>query len=112
MTVILGLIVFLLVLSITFYNSLIGNRNQVMNAFSAMMERILQLNDQSEDTVLLSFLDSKIFIAFPLSKNYFELPVYDSLLTSNLLEKDLSIIRFMHDIVHEMDLNTVIWGKE
>ena len=55
---------------------------------------------------------SKMYIAFPLDYNYFEAPIHETLLASDLLENDLSIVRFMYDIVHELDLNTRIWGKE
>jgi hypothetical protein len=78
----------------------------------AMMERILNLNQKSDDTISLSFINSKMYIAFPLSHNYFEAPIHSSLLASDLLTDDLSIVQFMHDIVHELDLNTRIWGKE
>ncbi|WP_157472612.1 hypothetical protein [Flavobacterium aquidurense] len=52
-----------------------------------------------------------MYIAFLLSTKYFEAHVYTSLLVSDLLTDD-SIVQFMHDIVHELDLNTRIWGKE
>ncbi|MEN2487771.1 DUF3137 domain-containing protein [Flavobacterium sp. B11] len=78
----------------------------------AMMERILDLNQKSEDTISISFINSKMYIAFPLSQNYFEAPIHSSLLAPDLLTDDLSIVQFMHDIVHELDLNTRIWGKE
>lgn len=77
-----------------------------------MMERILDLNNKSDETISLSFISSKMYIAFPLSNNYFEAPIHNSLLVPDLLTHDLSIVQFMHDIVHELDLNTRIWGKE
>ncbi|WP_163409820.1 DUF3137 domain-containing protein [Flavobacterium ajazii] len=78
----------------------------------AMMERILALNRKSDETISISFIDSKMYIAFPLSHNYFEAPISTSLLVPDLLKADLSIVQFMQDIVHELDLNTRIWGKE
>ncbi|WP_343614155.1 DUF3137 domain-containing protein [Flavobacterium sp.] len=78
----------------------------------AMMERILDLNRKSDETISISFINSKMYIAFPLSNNYFEPPIHSSLLAPDLLTDDLSIVQFMHDIVHELDLNTRIWGKE
>lgn len=91
------------------------SRNQIEARYiltPAMMERILELNKKSEDTISLSFIDSKMYIAFPLSHNYFEAPIHSSLLVPDLLTDDLSIVKFMQDIVHELDLNTRIWGKE
>ena len=90
------------------------SRNQIEARYiltPAMMERILELNKKSGETISLSFIDSKMYIAFPLSHNYFEAPIHSSLLVPDLLTDDLSIVKFMQDIVHELDLNTRIWGK-
>lgn len=78
----------------------------------ALMERILNLNSKSDETISISFVGSKMYIAFPLDYNYFEAPIHQTLLKPDLLQNDLSIVRFMYDIVHELDLNTRIWGKE
>ncbi|SFD20996.1 DUF3137 domain-containing protein [Flavobacterium phragmitis] len=91
------------------------SRNQIEARYiltPAMMERILDLNQKSDETISISFIHSKMYIAFPLSHNYFEPPIHSSLLDPNLLSDDLSIVRFMQDIVQELDLNTRIWGKE
>jgi len=77
----------------------------------AMMERILTLNKNSKSTISLSFISSKMYIAFPLSRNYFEAPVFKTLLNPELLNQDVAAINFMYDIVRELDLNTRIWGK-
>lgn len=78
----------------------------------AMMERILYLNSNSDQTISLSFIASRMYIAFPLDRNCFEAPVFESLLNSASLNIDINTIRFMYDIVKELDLNTRIWGKE
>ncbi|TCC93560.1 DUF3137 domain-containing protein [Pedobacter frigiditerrae] len=78
----------------------------------AMMERINDLNQRSAYTVSLSFINSSMYVAFPLDKNYFEAPVYKTLLRADLLDDDISILGFMYDIVHELDLNTRIWTKQ
>ena len=78
----------------------------------ALMERILDLNSRSAYTVSLSFIDSRTYIAFPLDHNYFEAPVFKSLLRPNLLENDMAILDFMYDIIRELDLNTRIWTKQ
>jgi hypothetical protein len=78
----------------------------------AMMERINELNERSVHAVSLSFINSSMYIAFPLNKNYFEAPIYKTLLQPNLLEEDISILSFMYGIVHELDLNTRIWTKQ
>ncbi|MCV2487401.1 DUF3137 domain-containing protein [Flavobacterium sp. SH_e] len=91
------------------------SRNQIEARYiltPAMMERILDLNRKSDDTISISFIHSKMYIAFPLSHNYFEAPIHSSLLVPDLLTYDISIVQFMQDIVHELDLNTRIWGKD
>jgi hypothetical protein len=78
----------------------------------SMMERLCQLNDKTRDTISLSFTGSHIYIAFPLSKDYFEPPVFKTLLDGKFMEEDLEVIRFMYGIVEELDLNTRIWTKQ
>ncbi|PBJ05021.1 DUF3137 domain-containing protein [Flavobacterium sp. ACN6] len=90
------------------------SRNQIEARYiltPAMMERILELNKKCGDTISISFIHSKMYIAFPLGTNYFEPPIHSSLLVPDLLTDDLSIVEFMQNIVHELDLNTRIWGK-
>lgn len=77
----------------------------------AMMERILKLNSNSKYSISLSFIESRMYIAFPLNRNYFEAPIFKSLLNPELLNEDITAIKFMYDIVKELDLNTRIWGK-
>lgn len=77
----------------------------------AMMERILRLNNNSKYSISLSFIESRMYIAFPLNRNYFEAPIFKSLLNLELLNEDITAIKFMYDIVKELDLNTRIWGK-
>ncbi|MBO9676473.1 MAG: DUF3137 domain-containing protein [Sphingobacteriaceae bacterium] len=78
----------------------------------ALMERILNLNHQAKYNISLSFIESRMYIAFPLHRNYFEAPVFKSLLSPEIVNQDISTIKFMYDIVKELDLNTRIWGKE
>jgi hypothetical protein len=77
----------------------------------SLMEKIAALNEQSAYCVSLSFTESNMYIAFPLGHNYFEPPIFKTLLKSDLLDADLLMLRFMYDIVSELDLNTRIWTK-
>jgi hypothetical protein len=77
----------------------------------AMMERILNLNHQTKYIISLSFIESRMYIGFPLNRNYFEAPVFKSLLSPETVNEDITTIKFMYDIVKELDLNTRIWGK-
>ena len=78
----------------------------------ALMERITDLNKRSAYHVSLSFIASRMYIAFPLDHNYFEPPMFKTLLNPNLLSNDINILNFMCDIVRELDLNTRIWTKQ
>lgn len=78
----------------------------------ALMDKLCLLNEKSSDTISLTFIKSMIYIVFPMNENFFEPPIFKSLLAPDCLEKDLHIIQFMYDIITELDLNTRIWGKE
>jgi hypothetical protein len=77
----------------------------------AMMERILNLHNRAKYAISLSFIESRMYIGFPLDRNYFEAPIFKTLLNPQLLDDDIAAIKFMYDIVQELDLNTRIWGK-
>lgn len=77
----------------------------------SLMERICELNSRCNETITLSFINSCVYIAFPLEKNYFEPPVHTSLLSNEFITEDLEVIRFMYGIIQELDLNTRIWTK-
>jgi hypothetical protein len=78
----------------------------------SMMERICELNNRTKSTLSISFHGSYVYIAFPLSKDYFEPPVFKSLLDGKFLQEDLQVIQFMYGIIEELDLNTRIWTKQ
>ena len=78
----------------------------------AMMEKISDLNERSAYCMSLSFINSSVYIAFPLDHNYFEPPVFKTLLKPDLLDKDMNILAFMFLIIKELNLNTRIWTKQ
>lgn len=77
----------------------------------AMMDKLCQLNSKSNYTISLSFIGTRVYIAFPLREDYFEPPLFKSILSPSFLERDVNLVRFMYDIIKELDLNTRIWGK-
>ena len=78
----------------------------------AMMEKISDLNERSAYCISLSFINSSVYIAFPLDHNYFEPPVFKTLLKPDLLDEDMNILAFMFLIIKELNLNTRIWTKQ
>jgi len=77
----------------------------------AMMEKLCELNGKSRGSISLSFIYSRVYIAFPMDHNYFEPPLKTSVLDSGTLEKDILIVQFLYGVVKELGLNTRIWGK-
>ena len=95
-------------------NFVVHSNNQIEARYiltPALMDRISELNERCAYTVSLSFINANMYIAFPLDKNYFEPPIFKTLLKPNILDDDMSVLSFMYDIVHELDLNTRIWTK-
>ncbi|WP_199139931.1 DUF3137 domain-containing protein [Pedobacter sp. ASV12] len=78
----------------------------------ALMDRLCELNQRAAYAISVSFVNSNMYIAFPLAKNYFEAPLFKSLLNADALNEDLSVLHFMYAIVQELDLNTRIWTKQ
>jgi len=78
----------------------------------SLMEKLLELNQYANSTISVSFIWSNVYIAFPLNHNYFEAPIFKSLLNADVLQKDLSILKLMLHVVEELDLNTRIWTKQ
>jgi len=77
----------------------------------SLMERLCELNNRCNYTISVSFIDSWVYIAFPLEQDYFEPPVYKTLLGAEFINEDLEVIKFMYGIIRELDLNTRIWNK-
>lgn len=76
-----------------------------------LMEEILALNAKCNTTISLSFVNSSLYIAFPLRNNYFDASVFQNLVKAQNLENDLEVIDFVFQIIEDLDLNTRIWTK-
>lgn len=79
---------------------------------TSMMERLLALDREFNKNITISFLDSKILIAIPESKNHFEASIWKSFNDLNQLQSDFRTIRALVNIVEELNLNTRIWSKK
>lgn len=77
----------------------------------ALMEKINELNRRSAYCVSLSFIRSTVYIAFPLKQNYFEPPLFRSLMREGLLDDDRNMLHFMLGIIDDLNLNIRIWSK-
>lgn len=76
-----------------------------------MMEAICELNTRCKYTISISFIGNEVNIAFPLSKNYFEAPLFNSLMTDKLMQEDMELVSQVYQVIETLDLNTRIWGR-
>lgn len=83
----------------------------------SLMEQIFNLNKKikkkGNQDISLSFINSKLYIAVPLTSNLFEprLLGKEVVKTENIMEYYI-YIKLMVGIVEDLDLNTRIWTKE
>ena len=77
----------------------------------ALMEKILQVNRNWGGSLGLSFINSQLYIAIPLSKNFFEASVWSKIDGTSQWQRDWQIIADMVSLVDDLDLNTRIWTK-
>lgn len=78
----------------------------------ALMSRIMAFRKQTKKRISVSFIDSQIFIAIPLSENMFEAPLFSSMINYNKVAEYYNYLALCVGIVEILDLNTRIWTKE
>jgi len=78
----------------------------------ALMERLVNFRNKTNMKISLSFIDSKIYIAMPISKNLFEPRVWNTVLDFDFIQNQLYYLKLFTGIVEELNLNTRIWTKQ
>lgn len=89
--------------------------NQVEARFilsTSMMQRMVELKKKFACHVEFSFLHSRMFIAIPTKKNFFEPKLSENLLAPGLLERYLEEIRLLLGVTEDLGLNVRVWGKQ
>lgn len=76
----------------------------------SMMERIIALDKKLDDEIVISFHNSRMFIAINNSTDYFEIGMSAEENRKTLL-REYNLITSMISIIDELDLNTRIWSK-
>jgi hypothetical protein len=76
----------------------------------ALMERIMEVDDRFGE-ILLSFRESKVILAVPMTENKFEMSIWNSVLRPNVLLYELQLIASLRSIIDILELNTRIWTK-
>lgn len=78
----------------------------------ALMERILRFKQEANANILLSFVNSCMYLAIPLSMDLFEAKIFSS---GTKLEYLASYHQYMNlaiNIIEDLNLNTRIWSKQ
>lgn len=78
----------------------------------AMMERIIALDKQFNNGILISFYNSTVVIAVSNSTNHFESSLWRPVNHSKTLRNEYDTIVALTSIIEVLDLNTRIWSKK
>ncbi len=78
----------------------------------SLMRRILDFKRKTGNTVHLSFVHSKVFVAVSTNRNMFEPRVFNTVLDASLMEEYVGDLLLATGIVEDLNLNTRIWTKE
>jgi len=78
----------------------------------ALMERILKFKEESDTGVLLSFVNSSVFMAIDLQENLFEPKLFTKGVDETYLRSYFSYMELVTGIVDNLNLNTRIWTKQ
>lgn len=78
---------------------------------TALMQRILEFSKKTRRLISISFIDSQIFIAIPISEDMFEAPLFSSLINYDRIAEYNRYLELCVGIVETLDLNTRIWTK-
>lgn len=79
---------------------------------NSMMQRIVKLQKKSGKNILISFRDTKIFVAIEYNRELFEPSIKRSLLKDRSIIRYAQILETMKDIVLDLKLNEKLWSKE
>ena len=76
-----------------------------------LIERIYNYSEKHELTPSLSFKDSQVYVALPISKEFFEPRIFRTILDKEVTKEYYEDMMLAISLVEELDLNTRIWSK-
>ena len=76
------------------------------------MERILSFKKQTKKKIQLSFVDSRLYVTVPYSKNLFEPKLIGDIVNFNHIKEYHNDLSLVLDLIQTLNLNTRIWTKE
>jgi len=77
---------------------------------TSLMRRIVEFRKSMDLEIELAFLDGQIYLALPVSGDFFRAPSIDRIDEAHI-RSWVSELNFMTSIIEELDLNTRIWSK-
>lgn len=77
----------------------------------ALMERILKFKQEAGANILLSFVNSCMYLAIPISMDLFEAKIFTSGMSFEYLASYYRYMSLAISIIEELNLNTRIWTK-
>ncbi|MCH8535399.1 MAG: DUF3137 domain-containing protein [Flavobacteriaceae bacterium] len=78
----------------------------------ALMQRITAFKEKyPKNPVAIAFVDGRIYVAITYSKDLFEPTYFKSLVSIELVKTYFEDVKFVVDLVEELNLNTRIWTK-
>ena len=79
---------------------------------TTLMERIVKFREQFGKGLYMSFVNSNVNVALPITANLFEPKVFSSALKTDYLQQYFTYLSLVASIVDELNLNVRIWTKQ
>jgi hypothetical protein len=79
---------------------------------TSLMRRILDFQKKCKHKIMLSFVDSKVYVAIPFKRNLFEPRFFKTLLDFESIAEYFEDLQLAIGIVEDLNLNTRIWSKQ
>ncbi|MDO5571462.1 MAG: DUF3137 domain-containing protein [Bacteroidales bacterium] len=77
----------------------------------SLMEKLVEVDNRFKGNLVMSFVNSSIYIAIPDSKNHFEASIWKKI-TKEEIQEEFGLILSLISIINELNLNTRIWSKQ
>lgn len=78
----------------------------------AFMEHLVSFYERCGNQIRLSFINENLFIAIASRKDHFEPRLFSSAASFEVVQSIFLDLKFLTDIVEELELNTRIWTKD
>ncbi len=78
----------------------------------SLMERLVNFRRKANSRLHLSFINSTLYMALPISNNLFEPNVFSTGIKSDYLQDYFRYLDLVTGLVEDLNLNLRIWGKQ